>query len=667
VSSSFDYFAYDPATWGAGIDVDAVLAALTDELLATGDLDAALQRLARRGMTLPDGQKLMGLRQMIERLRQQRAQLQRQGDPNGEVERLRERLEEIESIEREAIDRLEIEAEQSGDAARQAATAEMMNEKRLALDLLPDALAGRMRSFLQYTFVSSDAREKFDAFMDELRAEVGDTFVQQMKDALQSQDDGELARMKEAFSTVNAMMERQARGEDVDATFALFKERFGDLFPGAETFEELVDQLAKRMAASAAIWRSLSQGQRNELSEAMRDILQDAQLLDEIDRLAYNLQGARPDLNWQASYSFDGEDALSLSQAAELAESLGALDRLEELLGSGLTPGSLGEVDFDEVNRLLGADVAQSLETLANVVNEMKEAGLIDQRGGESTLTPKAVRRLGQQALADLFSNLRKEHMGSHSVHFSGTGHDREETTRPYQFGDPFTLDLSRTVHNAIRRSGGGVPVTLTPDDFEVVETEALSRAATVLCVDLSMSMPMRDNFVPAKKMAMALHALITNRFPRDYFALVGFSEVAREIKPAEFPNAMWDYVYGTNLQHALALSRSLLAHRQGARQIIVVTDGEPTAHIGDDGLPHFHYPPRRETLTRTMAEVVACTRAGITINVFALDIDHTVFPFVEQIARVNGGRTFATTPDELGGYVLVDFLKNRRINRLAG
>jgi uncharacterized protein with von Willebrand factor type A (vWA) domain len=262
---------------------------------------------------------------------------------------------------------------------------------------------------------------------------------------------------------------------------------------------------------------------------------------------------------------------------------------------------------------------------------------------------------------------MTKERIGDHKTTWSGTGHDREETTKPYEFGDPLNLHLSATVHNAVRRSGAGVPVRLSPEDFEVVETEALSRSATVLAVDLSMSMPMRDNFVPAKKMAMALQTLITSRFPRDYLGLVGFSEVAREIKPDELPTAMWDYVYGTNLQHALALSRRLLAHQHGTKQIIVVTDGEPTAHIEPDGEVFFNYPPVPETLHRTMAEVIRCTRSGITINTFALDLEQTQYPFVEQISRVNGGRTFYTTPDSLGGYVLVDFLKHRRVLRPAG
>jgi uncharacterized protein with von Willebrand factor type A (vWA) domain len=387
----------------------------------------------------------------------------------------------------------------------------------------------------------------------------------------------------------------------------------------------------------------------------------------QMDRLAGNLQRAFPDAGWERSYGFSGEGPVSLSRATDLASQLGELERMEDVLRSASSPAALAEIDLDEVTRQLGPDAARSLDRLAKLAKTLEEAGLIEQQGGQVELTPKGVRRLGQRALSDLFSQINKDRIGDHTATWSGMGHDREETTRPYEYGDPLNLHLSQTVHNAVRRSGAGVPVRLAPDDFEVVETEALARSATVLLVDLSMSMPMRDNFVPAKRMAMALQTLISSKFPRDYLGIVGFSEVAREIRAEDLPTAMWDYVYGTNLQHALVLARRMLTHQHGTKQIIVVTDGEPTAHIEDDGDVFFHYPPVHETLRRTMAEVIRCTRAGVTINVFALDLERTQYPFVEQISRVNGGRTFYTTPDALGGYVLVDFLRHRRVLRPAG
>jgi uncharacterized protein with von Willebrand factor type A (vWA) domain len=363
---------------------------------------------------------------------------------------------------------------------------------------------------------------------------------------------------------------------------------------------------------------------------------------------------------------------MGMGEGTDAVGTLRDLDELEDFLRSASSPASLSEVDLDKVRRHLGDDAARSLDRLSKLAKQLADQGLIDQSEGRFELTPKGIRRIGQQALSDLFAQLDKDRVGNHRTTWTGTGHDREETTKPYEFGDPFNLDLSRTVHNAVRRAGSGVPVRLHPDDFEVIETEALTRSATVLLLDLSLSMPMRDNFVPAKKMAMALHTLISSRFPRDYLGLVGFSEVAREIDPADLPTVSWDYVYGTNLQHGLILARKMLAHQQGTKQIILVTDGEPTAHVipyeGGVGYDvYFNYPPVPETLEVTLAEVMRCTKADITINTFLLDPDRGLQGFIEQLSRINRGRTFATSPDQLGDYVLVDFLAHKTALRTRG
>jgi uncharacterized protein with von Willebrand factor type A (vWA) domain len=306
------------------------------------------------------------------------------------------------------------------------------------------------------------------------------------------------------------------------------------------------------------------------------------------------------------------------------------------------------------------------------LAKELEAAGLIEQREGRYELTALGIRRIGQRALSDLFAKLAKDRLGGHRNTFVGMGHEPEGQTKPYEFGDPFTLDIQRTVHNAVRRSGTGTPVRLVPDDFEISRTEHLTRASTVLMVDLSLSMPMRDNFLAAKKVAIALHTLISTRFPRDFLGLVGFSEVAREIKAEELPEVSWDFVYGTNMQHGLLLSRRLLAHRPGTKQIIMITDGEPTAHLVPDasGEGHdvfFHYPPVAETVHATLAEVARCTKAGITINTFMLDPDRSLQGFVEKMTQLNRGRAFFTSPDTLGDYVLVDFLEHRRTSRTSG
>ncbi len=663
----YAYSAWDGSQEGSGIDPDALVGELADELLAGGDLDAALRGLLRSGMRTPEGERVMGMREMLERLRRRRAELLARGGPDGRLERISDALEDIVGEERAAVDELLDEARRSGDERRASVTAEIAAERRIALDLLPRDVPGRVRGLQHYEFVSSAARERFDELLDQLREEVVGTYFRGMSDALRSADPEQLARLRTAFDRLNRMIEQRARGEELEPSFEAFMEEFGDLFPGATTLDELLEQLARRMAAAEAMWRSMSPEQREELGSLAASLLEDMDLRWQVERLTHNLRQAVPDAGWGDRHRFSGDATLGLGDATDLAEQVASIERAEGVLRSASSPASLGEIDLEEVARLAGEDVARSLERLARLQKELVDAGYVEHRGGRTELTPMGARRLGQRVLADLFAQLRRDRVADHRTTWSGPGHDREETSRPYRYGDPFTLDLSKTVHNAVRRSGSRVPVRLEAEDFEIVETEALSRASTVVAVDLSMSMPMRDNFVPAKKMAMALHALISTRFPRDYLGVVGFSAVAREIPPEELPTAMWDYVYGTNLQHALLLARTMLAHRDGTKQVIVVTDGEPTAHVDDDGEVQFNYPPVPETLRRTMAEVVRCTRAGITINVFALDVERTQFPFVEQIARVNGGRTFSTTPQSLGSYVLVDFLAHRRAFRHAG
>jgi uncharacterized protein with von Willebrand factor type A (vWA) domain len=292
----------------------------------------------------------------------------------------------------------------------------------------------------------------------------------------------------------------------------------------------------------------------------------------------------------------------------------------------------------------------------------LEDAGLIENREGRLELTPRGIRKIGQNSLTDLFSKILRDSAGRHAEDRIGIGHERTYTTKPYEFGDPFNLDIQRTIRNALQRGGRGTPVRLAPEDFEVEETETTTRASTVLMLDVSLSMPMRDNFLAAKKVAMALHALISSQFPRDFLGIVTFSKVARELRPEHLPEVSWDFDYGTNMQHGFLLSRRMLARQSGTKQIIMITDGEPTAHFepGDDE-PYFCYPPVQETVDATLREVNRCTRDGITINTFMLDATGYLTRFIEQLTQLNRGRAFFTTPETLGDYVLVDFLQHRR------
>ena len=498
---------------------------------------------------------------------------------------------------------------------------------------------------------------------------MADTFFEGASDALSNMSPEQMQRMRDAYDALNRMLEQRERGEDLDPSFEEFMAQFGDMFPGdPQNLDELLEQLAQRMAAAQAVWNSLSPEQQAQLSQLMGAVLEDMDLRWQVERLAQNLQRAFPDAGWQESYDFNGEGPMPLNRATDLASQLGQLDRMEEVLQSASTPGRpgrdrprSGQAAHGRGRRPRAGPPGQPHQ-VAGRRGPDRAAGRAHRAHAEGRAPPGA-EGAGRP--------LRADQQGPHRRPL-GRAHGRRATTARRRRSPTSTATRSTCTSRrpCTTRSGGGgsgVPVRLTPEDFEVVEVEALSRSATVLCVDLSMSMPMRDNFVPAKRMAMALQTLISSKFPRDFLGIIGFSEVAREIRPDEIPTAMWDYVYGTNLQHALALARRMLAHQHGTKQIIVVTDGEPTAHVDDYGEVFFNYPPVPETLRRTMAEVIRCTRAGIVINTFALDLQRTHYPFVEQIARVNGGRTFYTTPDALGGYVLVDFLQHRRVLRPSG
>ncbi len=459
---------------------------------------------------------------------------------------------------------------------------------------------------------------------------------------------------------VNEMLEKHQRGDDPG--FEDFMEKFGEFFPeNPETVEELLEQMAQRMAAMQAMMNSMTPEQRAQMQQLSDQLMGDMDLQWQMQQLSGNLQQMFPQMQWGKSYDFEGQDPMGMGQAMQQMQELGDLDQLENLLRNAASPGALAEADMDKVRDLMGDDAAKSLQRLADLTKQLEEAGLIEQKEGRLEMTPKGLRKIGSNALRELFSKLAKDQLGQHETSNIGQGHERTYDTKPYEYGDPFQLDLNRTIRNAVRRSGGGTPIRLHPDDFEIEKTEHLTRSSTVLMLDLSLSMPMRDNFLPAKKVAMALHSLISSQFPRDYLGIVGFSETARILKAEQLPEVSWDFVYGTNMHHGFTLARQLLSRESGTKQIIMITDGEPTAHITPDGYPFFNYPPARETIEATLREVVRCTKEQIRINTFGLGADGSLRAFIEQMTSINRGRAFFTTPENLGDYVLVDFMEGKR------
>lgn len=655
----FRYSPWDGTQKGFELDALDVMEQLTDDLLYHGDLNAALRRMMQQGFEDRNGERIEGLREMLERIRRRREETLERYDLGGVYSDIAEELRDVVATERAELERQVEEAAASGDERRRELTEQTNAAKQLELDMLPPDLAGQVKGLQSYDFTSAEAQQRFDNLLDRLREQLVQQTVDRMAGAMSSLTPEDLARMKDMMAELNHMLDQRARGETPD--FDGFMERYGDFFPeNPQTLDELLEVMARRMAAAQAMLNSMTPEQRAQLQALSDQLLEDMDLRWQVEQLGEHLRREVPDAGWQAGYSFEGSDPLDMAAATSLMSELGDLDQLEQLMRSAPSPGALAEADLDRVRELLGDDAAASLERMAEITRMLSDAGLIEQREGRMELTPLGMRRLGQNALAELFRKLDRDRFGRHDLESVGVGHERNHTTKPYEWGDPFNLHIGRTIRNAIVR-GETAPVRLQPDDFEIEQTEQLVRSSTVLMLDLSLSMPMRDNFLPAKKVAMALHSLISMQYPRDYLGIVGFSEVARTLTAEQLPEVSWDFVYGTNMQHGFQLARQLLSRQTGTKQIVMITDGEPTAHINSYGEPEFHYPPVRATVDATLLEVSRCTREGIRINTFMLDPDRSLQHFIEQMTRLNGGRAFFTTPQTLGDYVLVDFIEQKR------
>ena len=661
VAVRFTYSRWDGTQQIPDLDADALLRAMGDELIEHGDPNAALRRMLHQGMEV-DGTRLEGIREMLRKLRERRQERLEQHDLGGVYDEISEALDEVVATERASLD--ELSEAQGDDGRRREVESEAIEDRRSVLDLLDhENLAGRVRALGQYDFTSAEAARRFEELVDQLREHLMQQAVDQMVGDVGRMTSEDMLRMKDMLAGLNRMFEQRQVGEEPD--FDEFMKSFGDFFPeNPRSLDELLEVMAQRMAAMAQMMNSMSPEQRAQLEELAQELLGDMDLRWQMDQLSGNLRNLFPEMGWDQSREFTGQDPLGLIEAMQMFEDLADMDRLEQMLSGATSPGALAEVDTDRVRDLLGDQSAESLQRLAEMTRLLEEAGLVENTEGQLTLTPRAVRRLGQNALGDLYQRLIRDRTGRHDLDRDGIGHERDFATKPYEFGDPFNLHIERTIRNALVRNGSGIPVDLHPEDFEVERTESAVQAATVLMLDLSLSMPMRDNFLPAKKVAMALHSLISSRFPQDYLGVVTFSEVAREIRPERLPEVSWDYVYGTNMQHGFVLARRMLGNQNGTKQIIMVTDGEPTAHLTDDGYPLFSYPPSPETVERTLMEVQRCTRDDIRINVFMLDATPYLTRFIEQVTRMNGGRAFFTTNQSLGDYLLVDFVDHRRTLR---
>jgi uncharacterized protein with von Willebrand factor type A (vWA) domain len=589
-----------------------------------------------------------GLQDLLKRLQQQRKQRLDQYDLSSVLDDLKQKLKEIRDTEREAIER------EVPPGAKQ-------EQKLNALDQLPQDPAGQIRAMQNYPFHSSEAKQKFDELMKSLQEQMLKPFMQGMQQGLQNLTADDLRRMREMMRDLNKMLRERAEGGEPD--FQAFKDKWGQNFPGVDSLDQLLEQMAKQMGQMQSLMQSLTPGQRQQLQEMMQSLFaRDERLEAEMAQLAMNLEELLPMDSLRRPYDFKGDENMTLQEAMRVMEELQQMDQLERELRRARDPGDLDDINRADVERLLGEEAARDLERLKELAKKLEEAGYLENKGGRLEMTARAIRKIADKALRDVFSHLKRDRFGRHAVSRRGAGGDRTDDAKRYEFGDPFLLDLKETLMNAVERNGAGTPVRLAPDDFEVWRTELSTQASTVVLLDLSRSMLYNGCFVPAKKVALALQALIRGQFPRDSLHIVGFSLYAREFSPAELPQLSPSGTnIGTNMHAAFMLARTLLGRQKGGnKQIIMITDGEPTAHM-ENGEAEFSYPPTRRTLQETLREVQRCTREGITINTFMLDRSEMLTAFVEQMARINRGRAFFATPERLGEYVLVDYVSNKR------
>jgi uncharacterized protein with von Willebrand factor type A (vWA) domain len=652
----FRYSRWDGTQHLDDLDADQVLESLSDDLMSYGDLSAALQRLYRWG-----SDDLPGLEQLLRDLRERREQELSRYDLDSAVDDIRQRLQDVMDTERAGIDRRVQQAPPEGRRLLER----MAKQRQKQLDRVPEDLGGRMKALRNYEFMDEEARQKFEELLQHLQQQVLNQMFQGMKQSIQSMSQQDVSAVREMVRDLNRMLEQRRQGQDTSAQFRDFMNKYGQMFPpGIETLDQLLEHLQRQMAQMQSLLRSLSPEARAELRRMMDELLQDDSLRLELARLAAMMQQTMPPSELTERYPFFGEDPLSLQEAMGLMERLQSMDRLESQLERGSF--RLDDVDRGLAEQLLGPQARQQLDRMRQVTEVLEKAGYVERRERRLELTPRGMRRIGQGALRDIFDQLKKARIGQHKLASGGLGTDASEELKPYEYGDPFLLDMKETLFNSLQREGQGVPIQIGPRDFTVHRTEHSTQASTVLMIDMSRSMFLRGCFLAAKKVAIALDSLIRSQFPRDSLYVVGFSNHAVELKPRSLPAiALNDYVYGTNMQHGLQVARALLAKHRGNRQIIMVTDGEPTAHL-DNGRVFFQYPPAFRTIQETLKEVRRCTRDRIVINTFMLERGPYLTEFVNQMTRINRGRAFFVSPERLGQYILVDYVSGRQRRRAA-
>ena len=654
--SRFRYGAYDggPDPLSPPADAGATLDALGQQVMAGRSVREALRDLLRRGT---DGMR--GLDALRERAQQRRRALENSGRLDG-------LLEDVRGLLQQALD--EERAELFRDPDEGARFAEMR------LDALPDSSARAVRELRDYEWHSPKARATYEELLERLRRDVLDQQFAGMTQGLEDlQSPAARAALAAMMGDLNELLAAHQRGEDVSTSYREFLDKHSQFFPDApETFEEFLDDLARRAAAAQRLLESLTDQQRAEVAELTRAALSGLDLASQMAQLSDQLRAMRPDLPWSGQQQLSGQQGLGLPDATAALAELADLDALDTQLGDPFGRAEVSDIDLDLVERGLGRGAADDVAALQAAERALRQQGYLTDA---LALTTKALRRIGLGALRRVFADIDAGPRGGHDAQTAGAAGELTGHTRAWRFGDEQPLDVVRTLGNATRRhlaengpNAGASGLRLRAEDFEVAETETRSRAAVALLVDRSFSMVVNDTWQPAKTTALALHTLAAMSFPLDAIQIISFANRAEVVPAHELPTLDASEIQGTNLHHALMLAgRFLDRHRDAERIVMVVTDGEPTAHLQPDGDWWFNWPPDRQTIALTVAEVDRMTSRGVAISWFRLGDEPRLARFLDAIARRGGGRVLAATGDRLGEYVVNDYVRSRRGRRRAG
>ncbi|QNE21765.1 VWA domain-containing protein [Kribbella qitaiheensis] len=636
-----------PDPLAAPVDLRDALDEIGRDVMAGSSPRSALEEMLRRGT-----RNTQGLDDLTRRLWERRREIEQRHNLDGTLRDVQRLLDEALAAELHDL------FPNPSDDAR---------FKELQLDALPSGTAAAVRELANYEWESSEARQKYEQIRELLGKELLGSRFEGMKEALENTTPEDIERINEMLADLNSLLAAHAQGQpQIDQLFAEFMAKHGEYFPeNPRNVDELIDVLAARAAAAQRMLNSMTAEQRAELAQLSQQAFGNPQLAQQLANLDAQLQALRPGEDWTGSEQLSGDDPLGLADGARAMSDLAELDALAEQLAQSYPGARLEDIDLDALTRQLGDEATVDARRLSELERQLRDQGLLERApDGSLQLSPKALRQLGQTALSDVLRTARGQ-SGERDAAAAGAAGELAGSTRPWQFGDTQSWDVSRTVRNAVLRTAGGGrggSVKLDVADVEIAETEHRARAAVALLVDTSWSMVQEGRWLPMKRTALALHQLISTRYRNDALQLITFGRYAGVVELPQLIGMEGTWEQGTNAHHALLLAgRHLRRHPDAQPVVLMVTDGEPTAHLEPDGTAEFDYPPRPATLRKTVAEVDRLAKLGASLTVFRLGDDPRLNAFVDLLARRSGGRVLAPDADGLGAAVVGDYLRTRR------